>query len=310
MYINIERIEFTVTDACSGNCKHCSNGGHRPNRGSVDADAAVAAVEQLVERYQVKSLMTFGGEPLLYAETTCRIHAAARDNGIPIRQIITNGFFSRDERRMEEVANALCESGANDVLLSVDAFHQEYIPIEPVMYFADALIRCGIPSLRVHPAWLVNENHDNPYNAETKRLLKLFTDKGIKANQGNNIFAAGNAVKYLSDWFPSPEDADLSVPCGSAPYTSRPDEIDSFCLSPNGDVRLCSITIGNICRQGALDLLDSYDPYSMPAVKAVLDGGVPELVRYAKAEGMDMDISDCRSACEVCRRIMAAIENR
>lgn len=99
MYINIERIEFTVTDACSGNCKHCSNGGHRPNRGSVDADAAVAAVEQLVERYQVKSLMTFGGEPLLYAETTCRIHAAARDNGIPIRQIITNGFFSRDERR-------------------------------------------------------------------------------------------------------------------------------------------------------------------------------------------------------------------
>ena len=130
-------------------------------------------------------------------ETVCKIHAAARECAIPNRQLITNGFFSRDSREIDRAAEALCASGVNDVLLSVDAFHQEYIPLEHVLEFADSLLRHAVPSLRVQPAWLVNEAHDNPYNNETKRILKIFTDKGIRANEGNNIFPAGNA---LSTW--------------------------------------------------------------------------------------------------------------
>ncbi len=34
---------------------------------------------------------------MLYADTVYKVHAAARDCGIPRRQIITNGFFSKDE---------------------------------------------------------------------------------------------------------------------------------------------------------------------------------------------------------------------
>jgi MoaA/NifB/PqqE/SkfB family radical SAM enzyme len=299
-----------ITDACSGKCKHCSAGEHTSAGGGVDADAAVNAIKLLAGRFKIESVMTFGGEPLLYADTVCKIHAAACNCGIPRRQIITNGYFSRDERKIDKVAEALCAAGINDVLLSVDVFHQEYIPLEPVILFADALVKHSIPSLRVQPAWLVDETHDNPYNAETKRLLRLFSDKGIRANEGNNIFPAGNALKYLAEWFSPPDKIDLSVPCGSAPYTSRPDTIGCFCVNPNGDVRLCSITIGNIYRQDVLDIVDSYDPYSIPAVRAVLNGGVSELVSYAKAEGVTVDTSDCLSACGVCRKTMAALEDK
>ena len=144
--------------------------------------------------------------------------------------------------------------------------------------------------------------------AETRRLLKSFTDKGIGVNGGNDI-RGGNAVKYLSEWFPAPEEVDLTVKCGSAPYTSPPDEIGCFCVSPNGDVTQCSITIGNIYKQDALDILESYDPYSIPAVRAVLNGGVPGLMKYAKAEGITVDLGDCRSACGMCQKIMAAAIN-
>lgn len=310
MYIDLKRIEFVITNACSGKCRHCSAGEHTSAGGSVDADAAVNTIKRLTERFKIESVMTFGGEPLLYADTVCKIHAAARDCGIPKRQIITNGYFSRDERRIDEVAEALCAAGVNDILLSVDVFHQEYIPLKPVMQFADALVKYGVPSLRVQPAWLVNETHDNPYNAETKRLIKLFSDKGIIANEGNNIFPAGNALKYLAEWFSLPDKIDLSIPCGSAPYTSRLDKISCFGINPNGDVNLCSITIGNIYRQDVLDIVDSYDPYSIPAVRAVLNGGVSELVSYAKAEGVSVDTNDCLSACGVCRKTMAAIKDK
>ncbi|MDD4495195.1 MAG: radical SAM protein [Eubacteriales bacterium] len=310
MYIDLNRIEFVITNACSGKCKHCSAGEHTSADGSLDADAAIAAIKRLTERFKIESVMTFGGEPLLHTDTVCKIHAASRDCGIPRRQVITNGYFSRDERKINEVAKALCAASVNDILLSVDVFHQEYIPLEPVMQFADALVKYGVPSLRVQPAWLVNEAHDNPYNAETKRLIKLFSDKGIRTNEGNNIFPAGNALKYLVEWFSPPEQLDLSVPCGSMPYTSRLDSIGCFCINPNGDVILCSISIGNIYKQDALDTVEGYNPYSIPAARAVLDGGVAELLQYAETLGVAADISDCRSACGVCRKTMAAIKDK
>ena len=102
-HIDLNRIEFVVTDACSGRCKHCSNG-ERPSSGeSIDADAAVAVVKRLAVGFAVDSVMTFGSEPLLYPETVCMIHATACDCGIPKRQLITNGYFSKDEYRINEV---------------------------------------------------------------------------------------------------------------------------------------------------------------------------------------------------------------
>ena len=196
-YIDLNRIEFVVTDACSGRCKHCSNGERLDKSGSVNADASVIAIRRLTERLVIKSVMIFGGEPLLFPDTVCKIHAAAWDSGIPKRQLITNGYFSKDNQMIDEVAKALCASGVNDILLSVDVFHQEFIPTPPVMRFAEALLRHSTPSLRVHPVWVENEENDNPYNAETKRLLNLFADKGIKASTGNNIFPSGNALKQL-----------------------------------------------------------------------------------------------------------------
>ena len=280
-YIKLDRVEFVITKACSSRCKHCS-WGECPSSGSgITADAAISAIKRLTERFDIKSVMTFGGEPLLFADTVAKIHATARDCGISERSLITNGYFSRDERKINEVAKALCDSGVNDVLLSVDAFHQEFIPIDPVIQFAEALLLHGIPNFRVHPAWVVNEANDNPYNTETRRLLKIFTDKGIRASGGNDIFPSGNALKYLAEYYPPSGEVDLSVQCGSAPYTSRPDEIDCLNITPDGEIHACS-AIGNIYDDDVLGIIDRYDPYDIPALRAVLDGGVAGLLSYAE----------------------------
>ena len=128
---NLNRIEFVVTMACTGKCKHCSEGDHVRCPEHIDADVAAAVVQRICERHRITSLMTFGGEALLYPDTVCAIHSAATALGIPQRQLITNGFFSNRPERIEAVARALADSGVNDLLLSVDAFHQETIPIVP-----------------------------------------------------------------------------------------------------------------------------------------------------------------------------------
>ena len=70
---NLNRIEFVVTMACTGRCKHCSEGEHISDGEHIDGDAAAEAVCEICENYNIDSLMTFGGEPLLYPQTVCKI---------------------------------------------------------------------------------------------------------------------------------------------------------------------------------------------------------------------------------------------
>ena len=52
---NLNRIEFVVTMACTGSCKHCSEGDHSLCTGHIDADAAVNAIREICENFQIES---------------------------------------------------------------------------------------------------------------------------------------------------------------------------------------------------------------------------------------------------------------
>ena len=244
---NLNRIEFVVTMACTGKCKHCSEGDHINCKGHIDTELAVKSIREICERYDIESLMTFGGEPLIYPDFVCAIHKTAKDMGIEKRQLITNGFFAQKKERIEEVVMMLEKSGVNSLLLSVDAFHQETIPLEPVKYFAECVAKSKI-SIKLSPAWLVSEEDNNPYNLKTKEVLGKFEDLHIPVGSGNVIFPSGNALKYLGEYF------EEGTVC-SSPYDEDIFDIQAISFSPNGDV-----LNGNINDNDILDILEAYRP--------------------------------------------------
>ncbi len=241
---DLERIEFSITMCCTGRCRHCSQGEHEGFSGHIDVAIAAELVEKVCRSYAVKSLMTFGGEPLLYPETVCTIHSAAKRSGIPRREMITNGFFSRDRERIAAVSRMLSESGVNRVLLSVDAFHQETIPLEPVRFFADCLRREGIPP-EIHPAWLGGMGADNEYNSRTRELLEQFRRSGYVISEGNNIFPKGNALKLMDGIEEAPAD----------PYEEDPRHLHTLCIDAEGRV-----LNGSIYEADITDIMDRYEP--------------------------------------------------
>lgn len=241
---NINRIEFVITMACSGRCKHCSQGSHISS-GCIDANRAKQAVYDICKNYKIESLMTFGGEPLLYPETVCEIHSAAKEMNILQRELITNGYFSKDIGRIKEVANMLAESGVNGICLSVDAFHQETIPLEYVKNFASAVLENSV-SIHTHPAWLVSFDDDNPYNLKTREILREFDVMGIEQSDGNVIFPSGNALKYLGEYFD--DNAEYNNP-----YKENPKDVKTVSFCADGDV-----LGGNINCASILDIMDKY----------------------------------------------------
>jgi hypothetical protein len=190
--------------------------------------------------------MTFGGEPLLYTDAVYAIMTAAKELNIPKRQVITNGYFSKKADKIREVAKGLALCGVNDLLLSVDAFHQETIPLDVVKRFTAEAKTFDTP-IRLQPAWLVSATNDNPYNRKTREILDSFADMDITANEGNIIFPEGNALKYLAEYFTDklPEN----------PYVEDPRDVRCVSFSPNGDV-----LGGNVYRKDIMEILEDYNP--------------------------------------------------
>lgn len=244
---NLSRIEFVVTMACTGKCKHCSQGDHTLGGNPIDKNIAADAVRKIAEKYNITSVMTFGGEPLLYPETICEIHKTAREMGIPKRQLITNGYFAGDLAKVSLVAFMLKRSGVNEILLSADAFHHETIPLSYVKVFAETVMSEGIP-LKVQPAWLVSSDADNVWNNKTKEIIREFKEMGIEENEGNIIFPSGNALKYLGEYFDLTEEH-------KNPYQENPEDVRAVCFSANGDV------LGsNVYEKDIREILKEYKP--------------------------------------------------
>ena len=144
------------------------------------------------------------------------------------------------------MARRLCECGVNDLLLSVDAFHQETIPLRVVLEFARAVTDNGV-QLRLSPAWLVSPDDDNPYNMKTREILAAFSELGVRTGEGNVVFPEGNALKYLSEYF-----VDKTV---DNPYIEDPCNVKCISFLPNGDV-----LGGNIYSSEIADIMDNYKP--------------------------------------------------
>ncbi len=243
---NLNKIEFVVTYACMGRCKHCSEGDHTPCGERIDPGIAADAVRKISAEYDIKTVMTFGGEPLLYTDAVYAIMNAAKELNIPWRQVITGGYFSKNAERIREVAERLAACGVNDLLLSVDAFHQERIPLDIVKQFAREAKKRGIP-IRLQPAWLVSVTDDNPYNVKTRDIIDSFADMDIPVGEGNIIFPEGNALKYLAEYFTDEHPQN--------PYAEDPRDVRCVSFEPNGDV------LGsNVYEHDIMEIMKDYAP--------------------------------------------------
>lgn len=229
---DLKRVEFVITRACTGRCKHCSLGEPEDQASCVSINYAKLAgfLTRLAAVHPITSVMCFGGEPLLYPDAVFAIFEEAKRAGIPRRQLITNGFFSHRVDVIHNVARR-CNEFSTEVLLSVDAFHQEHIPLGPVMEFARLLRH-----VKLHPAWLVSADHGNPYNLKTREILSRFD--GMPISRGNVIFPRGNALKCLREYFPA------ELPQRS-PYDQEPGHVTCISINPDGSIRAGGQIIGS-----------------------------------------------------------------
>jgi MoaA/NifB/PqqE/SkfB family radical SAM enzyme len=301
-FVDIDHLEFMVTYRCNSQCRHCyirqsQKVGHPT---AIDVHLASRIVEELVQEYSLQSIMILGGEPLLYPDIVCAILETARRKGIPCREIITNAGRPDSEGEFRSVAFHLAESGVSRILISVDSFHQQFIPLDIVKRNVKALIDAGIAELEWNPCWLIDRDHDNLWNRSTKEVLQLLKPLGIQESAGNVVQPLGNALTNLAEFMPARTSCPQGV-CEDVPYAQRLDKIGSISIEPDGSIAICqAFVIGNAGAQDINQILRSYNPHQMPEIAAILNGGIRQLIDLARTRGIEIDRDGYYSSCDLC----------
>jgi MoaA/NifB/PqqE/SkfB family radical SAM enzyme len=297
----VERIEFLVTYLCSGKCAHCYATKYKEGLPRhIEKSLAVNLVKRVSQKFNVDSVMTFGGEPLLFPEIVCSIHKEAARSGIHCREVITNGYWSNDIRKIKRIAKKLAECGVNDVHVSVDAFHQEHIPLNIVRKTVESCLVTGIKSIAWNPCWVISQDDDNMYNRKTKSILKELKDLPVRVSKGNVVEPNGLALINLREFLPEKEKIPTGK-CGDMPYTGPLDSVKSISVEPDGKIAVCNdFYIGNASETNIIDILEKYNPFEIPEMKAIIENGMKGLVDWVKKKGFDPDSAGYYSICHMC----------
>lgn len=314
-YLTVNRVEFAVTYLCNARCKHCySIYGKEAFPAHIDESLALEIVRKVGRKYKPKSIMTFGGEPMLFPEIVCAIHKEAMKVGIPLRELITNGYWSSDPRKIEKIARDLAESGVNSVNISVDALHQEHVPLDIVKKTAEACLQAGIEDMAWNPCWVISEDDDNLYNRKTRSILKELKDLPIKNSGGNVMEPEGLAIVNLKEFLP-PRKKIPPGKCGDIPYTDPLDSVKGIYVEPDGKIAVCKdFYIGNAFEIDIIEIVENYNPFNIPEMKVIIEDGMKGLIDWAKTKGVEPDAKGYYSICQMCtdirRKVTESIKNK
>ena len=302
-YINLKRIEFIITDNCTSKCSHCSIPVEKKN-GVIDLNVAIQALETCHSKFSIDSIMTFGGEPMLYPKITNEIHKKAYELGIEKRQIITNGFWTRDKEKIDNYSKMLKENKVNNILVSVDSFHEDHLDFEIVKYTVKSLSNQKFESLKIHPCWYEAPNSDNKYDNKTRELIKEIENLNIETSKGNILLPDKGSVKNHPERFPKTIDFS-SLKCTDIPYTNLPNNVESICLDTNGKIEMCNGDSYSIS-----EFLRNYDPFKDEGIKKMILQGSNGLLEYANQYNVLQNKDGYYSLCEFCKDIRKKIEEK
>jgi MoaA/NifB/PqqE/SkfB family radical SAM enzyme len=280
-----------------------------PDNSYEDFEEVLMTLRFLLDKYSIKSIMTFGGEPLLFTEITTKIHEISKQYGVEKRELITNGYFSNNEYSIYNVVNKIIESGVNEIMLSMDAFHQEKIPLQYVEIFIKNIIFAKFENIKIHPAWVVSQKCDNVYNQRTNEIIQKVSKYGIKISNGNIIVPSGLAKENLKSYYKK-EDININKRCGEIAFTNSLKNIKSIRILPNGNINICrGLTIGNIFKEKIENIIKKYNPYTDTVMSMLLDGGIMKVYQYTEECGTKINVNDYYSPCDLCSDCIKAINN-
>jgi len=283
---HITSLGLHVTDSCNAMCLHCAFNCSPEIEGCMELEKTKRYVNE-AKTLGTEIVCITGGEPMLYLPFVMETVSECNRLSIPEIWLFTNGFWAGNSSRARKITENLRAVGLTKVFLSVDVFHQGYIPIE----FIENAIRASLKAdleVCIDARFIGEPDENNRYNLATRSYLESLGSlpSNIEITRAQPLFV-GRAAESLSKHVKKkPFSEILEEECpgawpGGTLKSPLGVDVDEF-----GFVTICpGLSIGNTYAVSLRRILEKYDYLDHAVVAALYDNGIEGLMRLASSNG-------------------------
>ncbi len=120
-----------VTYTCPLACAHCCFSSSPANKDRLDIEHILSTLDAL-DAETIKMVAFTGGEPLLLGDQLMRAIRRAKDRGLTTR-VVTSAYFGRQPKHAARIVDQLTAAGLDELSISWDDFHEEFVPFDAVI---------------------------------------------------------------------------------------------------------------------------------------------------------------------------------
>lgn len=121
-----------VTYKCSAACMHCCYASSPKRCGNYMTKTQADNIFKTLREMGCYSVHIGGGEPFMDFDKLLDVCISAQENGVDVDYIETNASWVTTEERTCRFLNQLLNTGVSCLLISLDPFHNEFVPYEKV----------------------------------------------------------------------------------------------------------------------------------------------------------------------------------
>jgi hypothetical protein len=289
-----------LTYRCNAACEfcyyHCSprKGGLMPVETCLNAWRSLQTLAGSEARIHLT-----GGEPFLHWDHLVEILRQGKAQNLgPVDLVETNGFWATDEGLVADRLKMLVELGMQQLKVSVDPFHQEYVDIEPARRLAVAAKSILGPD-RVLVRWgkYLRGEGVPPSDLRLGKRDRVY----VQAYRDYPFRFTGRAAEHLAGLLASrPAEAFRGVNCRAGFLGAKGVHID-----PYGNVfsGTCSgIILGNIGQMPLQEIWRAFHPGQIELVRILCERGPFGLLEKATSLGYEV-LAAYADKCHLCTHI-------
>lgn len=329
-------IPYTVTvlttDRCTAECRHCCMNSSPSRSNTLSYDQMAKALGELFTSYRISVVVFAGGEPTLLGDDLYRILQFCKSHGV-LTRIVTNSYWATSPEKALEKCRELRAAGLGELNLSMDDYHEPYIPFAYVKTAYEAALQVDFSAIVIANACgpqsvLSPEFFEREFGMTNTPLQRRFDVDGRSSEykkeldgrtivmSNGNVQRLGRGAEFISDDECNPDALDRHIDdVGGCPHAAR-----AVAISPGNHLVSCCgfelhgnpiLDFGDLATHDAKTLADKADDdlivnmISMvgpPRLKKILEELCPDEVSFPKTR--------YQSYCEVCNDLVGIEKNR
>lgn len=281
---------------CTAACRHCMFASAPDCPKDYITPDMAERTAALLEEAGTSSVHIGGGEPFMNFRALCMLIEALNRHGVGVDYIETNAFWCSSDEFVRERLMKLRDLGVTTIMVSVDPFHIEFVPLERPIRLCQVMNECDFDYFIWKDRYLRRMIRFDRTKTYTREELQkalgadYITDTASEYGLGMN----GRALAIAGDIYEKrpAEKLAAAAPCSSLL-----------------DVCHCHLDLyGNIVPSGcpgiaadARDFLnENIAPEQYPVMARLLSGGTKALYDYAAEKGFVPSAEGYPTRCAFC----------